>query len=145
MLNLKLHYIKQILVLKILCHQHRHSYTDTVSLPFTVIQKVNLITLFILVKPIATFSGYLLTGLIEVAYVLVVVATRSKFTCYLSCSQKLVSTSRVCSSKRTQPSLYFISTRLGHISEIGSDEKSHDVFDCRLRQGHIDWYHETCI
>ena len=77
MLNLKLHYIKQILVLKILCHQHRHSYTDTVSVPFTVIQKVNLITLFILVKPIATFSGYLLTGLIEVAYVLVVVASRA--------------------------------------------------------------------
>lgn len=89
MLNLKLHHIKQILVLKILCHQHMHTYKDTLSLPFTVKQKVNLITLLIFDKPIATFSGYLLSGLIEVAYVLVVLASASKFICYLSCFQKL--------------------------------------------------------
>ena len=76
-------------VLKILCHHHRHTYTDTVSLPFTVIQKVSLITLLIFDKPIATLSGYRLSGVIEVAYVLVVVVSRGKFTCYLSCFQRL--------------------------------------------------------
>lgn len=85
--NLKLHHIKQILVLKILCHQHLHTYTLYLFLLLLYKKSTSQLSLSstnLSQHSLVTF----LPGLIKVAYVLVVLAPREKFTFYLSCFQK---------------------------------------------------------